>query len=88
MEDVSCLIIPDRCVGLPTLACLEQNIPVIAVRGNKNRMKNDLSKLPFGKNKLFVVDNYLEAVGIMKCLKSGVSPSSIHRPISHTKILN
>jgi len=88
VEDVSCLIIPDGCVGLPTLACLEQNIPVIAVRGNKNRMKNDLSKLPFGKNKLFVVDNYLEAVGIMKCLKSGVSPSSIHRPISHTKILN
>ncbi|MFC2002561.1 DUF3326 domain-containing protein [Chloroflexota bacterium] len=36
--DISCLVIPDGCVGLPTLAALEQGIPVIAVRENKNRM--------------------------------------------------
>jgi len=41
-------VIPDGCVGLPTLAALEQGIPVIAVKENKNRMKNDLTKLPFG----------------------------------------
>ena len=28
--DVSCLVIPDKCLGLPTLAALEQGIAVIA----------------------------------------------------------
>ena len=26
--DVSCLVIPDGCIGIPTLAALEQHIPV------------------------------------------------------------
>jgi len=38
--DVSCLVIPDGCVGLPRLAALEQGIPVIAVKENRNRMRN------------------------------------------------
>lgn len=46
--DVSCLVIPDGCLGLPTLAALEQRIPVIAVHENRNLMKNDLSALPWG----------------------------------------
>ena len=44
--DVSCLVIPDGCIGLPTLAALEQGIPVIAVRENTNIMRNDLATLP------------------------------------------
>ncbi len=70
--DVSCLVIPDGCVGLPTLAALEQGIPVIAVKENRNRMKNDLQKLGFAAGKLFVVENYLEAVGVMTALKAGI----------------
>ena len=46
-EDISCLVIPDGCLGLPTLAALEQGIPVVAVRENRNLMKNDLSELPW-----------------------------------------
>ena len=45
------MVIPDGCVGLPTLAALEQGIPVIAVRENRNRMRNELGKLPFGPGK-------------------------------------
>ena len=45
------LVIPDGCVGLPRLAALEQGIPVIAVRENSNRMRNELGKLPFGPGK-------------------------------------
>ncbi|MHC4160037.1 MAG: hypothetical protein ACYSSO_13275 [Planctomycetota bacterium] len=46
----------------------EQGIPVIAVRENKNRMRNKLEELRFGlatgaEGKLFIVENYLEAVG-------------------------
>ena len=84
--DVSCLVIPIGCVGLPTLAALEQGIPVIAVKENKNRMKNDLEKLPFAPGKLFIVENYLEAVGIMTSLKAGVNPSAVRRPLAATKV--
>lgn len=84
VSDISCLVIPDGCVGLPTLAALEQDIPVIAVRENRNRMKNNLNELPFNQGKLFIVDNYLEAVGVMNALKSGVTVESVRRPLSHT----
>ena len=84
--DISCVVIPDGCVGLPTLAALEQGIPVIAVRENRNRMNNKLEDLPFSAGKLFIVKNYLEAVGMMTALKSGVAPSSVLRPLEETKV--
>ncbi len=86
-NDISCLIIPDGCIGLPTLAAMEQGIPVIAVRENKNRMQNRLDDYPFKPGKLFIVDNYLEAVGIMNALKAGVSVESIRRPLSDTRCM-
>ena len=84
--DISCVVIPDGCVGLPTLAALEQGIPVIAVKENRNRMKNKLEELPFAAGKLFIVENYLEAVGMMTALKSGVAPSSVRRPLEETRV--
>ncbi len=85
--DISCIVIPENCIGLPTLAALEQGIPVIAVSENHNCMQNDLKKLPFKTDKLFIVDNYVEAAGIISVLKSGVTLSSIRRPLEHTKIV-
>ena len=67
--DISCLVIPDGCLGLPTLAALEQGIPVIAVRENKNLMKNDLTLLPWAPGQLQIVENYWEAAGVMSALK-------------------
>ena len=87
LKDISCVIIPDGCLGLPTLACLENDIPIIAVKENRNSMKNDLRELPFKNGKLFIVDNYLEAVGVLVSLKNGVAPSAVRRPIEHTKVL-
>lgn len=86
--DISCLVIPDGCIGLPTLAALEQGIPVIAIRENKNRMKNSLETLPFASGKLFVVENYLEAVGAMHALKAGVTPESVRRPLGYTNVID
>ena len=88
LDDVSCLVIPDGCVGLPTLACLANDIPVIAVKENKNRMKNSLQALPFKPGKLFVVENYWEAVGVMKSLQAGVKPDVVRRPIKYTTVLD
>ncbi len=84
--DISCLVIPDNCIGLPTLAALEQGIPVIAVRENRNMMKNDLLTLPWAPNQLHVVENYWEAVGVITALKAGVSPSSLRRPLPATYV--
>jgi len=84
--DVSCLVIPDKCVGLPTLAALEQGIPVIAVRENTNLMENDLGLLPWADGQLHVVDNYWEAVGVMTAIKAGITPNSLRRPLGATRV--
>ena len=83
-EDINCLIIPDRCIGLPILAALEQDIPVIVVEDGQNMMKNDLDKLPWKPNKFFRAKNYLEVVGYINCLKTGIMPKNIIRPIQKT----
>jgi hypothetical protein len=83
-SDVSCLVIPDGCIGLPTLAALEQGIPVIAVRENHNIMRNDLGALPWASGQLHIVENYWEAAGVMSALKQGVDPASVRRPLPDT----
>lgn len=80
--DVACLVIPDGVLGLPTLAALEQGIKVIAVRENKNLMKNDLNDLPWAPGQFIQVDNYLEALGVMTAIKEGLSIESLRRPMS------
>ena len=79
--DVSCLVIPDGCVGLPTLAAMRLGIPVVAVRGNSNLMKNQLESLPWQRGGFFSVDNYLEAVGVVAALRAGLAPWSVVRPL-------
>lgn len=80
-ERVSCLVQPAGALGLPTLAALEQGIPVIAVRENENVMDNDLAALPWGRGKLHLVDNYWEAAGVVACLRAGIDPASVRRPL-------
>jgi hypothetical protein len=86
VANISCLVIPDKCLGLPTLAALFQGIPVIAVRENSNLMNNDLDKLPWASGQFYRVENYWEAAGVMSALKSGITPNSMRRPLSATKI--
>ncbi len=84
--DVSCLVIPDGCLGLPTLAALEQGIPVIAVRENSNLMRNDLKALPWAPGQLHIVENYWEVVGVMSALRAGIVPESVRRPLASTAV--
>ena len=79
--DISCLVIPDGCIGLPTLAALEQGIPVIAVRENHNLMRNDLAALPWATGQLHLVENYWEAAGVMAAMRAGINPAAVRRPI-------
>jgi hypothetical protein len=85
-EDISVLVIPDGCVGLPTLAAVEQGIPVVAVRNNTNLMRNDLRALPFRPGQLRYAQNYYEAAGILAAMKAGVAPASIARPMQPLRI--
>jgi hypothetical protein len=86
VADISCLVIPDKCLGLPTLAAMEQGIPVIAVRENSNLMNNNLDTLPWAPGQFYQVDNYWEAAGVMSALKSGILPASMRRPLNATKV--
>lgn len=85
-SDVSCLVIPDGCLGLPTIAALEQGITVIAVKENENLMKNDLSLLPWASGQFHRVENYWEAAGVLNALKAGIAPESVRRPLADTKV--
>lgn len=85
--NISCLIIPYGCLGIPTIAAIEQGIPVIAVKENRNKMKNNLTSLPFQPGKLIVVENYLEAVGVINAMKAGVSLEAIRRPLPYTNVV-
>ncbi len=85
-EDISCLVIPDGCLGLPTLAALEQGITVIAVRENRNLMRNDLASLPWRPGQFHCVANYWEAAGVIAALRAGIDPSSVRRPLAYTTV--
>ncbi len=80
-RDVSCLVLPEGCLGLPTLAALEQGIPVIEVAENSNLMRNDLSALPWRQGQFHRAANYWEAAGVMAALKAGINPASARRPL-------
>ncbi len=79
-KNISALVIPDGVLGLPVIAALHQGIKVIAVE-NKNIMKNDLSLLPWKKDQFFKCRNYIEASGILNCLKEGINIQSVKRPL-------
>ena len=86
VEDVSCLVTPVGCIGLPLLAALEQGITVIAVKENSNIMKNDLNSLPWAPGQLIYVENHWEAAGVIASLRAGISPESVRRPFAFTQV--
>ena len=84
-EQISCLVIPEGCLGLPTLAALEQGVSVIEV-ANKNLMKNDLEALPWAEGQFYRASNYLEAAGLLAALRAGISGDSVRRPLQRTNL--
>lgn len=86
VSDASVLVQPNGCLGLPTLAALEQRIPVIAVRGNATFTSNRLEDLPWADGQFHAVENYLEAAGLMLAMRAGISPDSVRRPIEPVRV--
>ena len=85
-DNISCLVIPDRCLGLPVLAALKQGIPVVAVRENSNLMQNELSELPWERAQFIVVENYWEVAGVLASQKAGLDPHSVRRPMGTVNV--
>lgn len=79
VRDIDFLVTPFNVYGRPHAACVKHNIPIIGVKENKTI---------FNVNTDFImVDNYLEAAGMILAKKAGVSIESIRRPLNRTKIL-
>lgn len=75
VEDVDFMVSPFGCVGRPHHACLDKNIPIIAVKENKTVLSYPVPK------EFIVVENYWEAVGVVMCMKSKIDKMSVRRPL-------
>jgi hypothetical protein len=80
VDDIDVMVSPDGCWGVPHEACANWGVPIIFVKENRNIYK------PFDivpKN-CIMVDNYMEASGIIASIKAGVSLMSVRRPLNET----
>jgi len=80
VNDVDCLITPIGCVGEPHWACIKAGIPIIAVKENCTCLTDT-------NDKFIYVENYLEAAGLIACMKSGVHRDSVRRPLKYTEVI-
>ena len=83
VEDIDVMISPMGCFGPPHKACIEQGIPIIVVKENKTVL-NDFED---GDDRFIFVDNYIEAAGMIMCMKAGVHFSTVRRPLEWTKVI-
>lgn len=79
-DDVHCLVSPYGCHGRPHKACVELGIPVVTVRENRTAGPDTTTE---GE---IIVENYLEAAGLLAAMRAGVSMESVRRPIGPTAI--
>jgi len=82
VDDMDCLITPVGCVGRPHEACLEAGIPIIAVKENTTCLSDTMP------DEFILVENYLEAAGLIMSMQAGIMPSSVRRPLHKTKVYN
>lgn len=73
VSDVDFLITPINCVGEPHRACMKAGIPIIAVRENKTVLNDEMF------DGFIVVDNYIEAAGLLMAYKAGINYKSVRR---------
>lgn len=82
-EEVDFMVAPYMCNGLPHKYCVQNHIRIIAVRENKTVLTNKEAP-PIAH----LVENYLEAAGVIMCKKAGITHESVRRPLSQVPILD
>ena len=83
VKDIDVMVSPFGCWGRPHRACEKAGIPIIVVKENTCILEH-----PFGHCNPIWVKNYLEAAGYISCMRAGVSPESVRRPLEKTKVFN
>lgn len=78
VADIKALVIPKNAYGPATRGALKHNIPIISVRENTN-LAYSLSE---AGTDLYIADNYIEAAGLLACLKAGIDPLTTRRPLA------
>lgn len=72
LDSVAALVAPYGCYGDAHEACLAKGIPVISVRENNTHLPKHRQH-----SNIIVVENYLEAAGLILCMKAGIQPLSV-----------
>ena len=75
VDDVDAMVSPHGCWGRPHYACAEAGIPIIVVKENKCV----LNQTP--ASEVVLVESYIEAAGLISCMKAGIVPESVKRPL-------
>jgi hypothetical protein len=82
-KDVDVMISPYGCWGAPHNACMENDIPIIVVKENTTVLNDKYPEW----DKIIFVENYLEAAGMIMCIRSGVYYPTIRRPLPPTRVI-
>lgn len=89
VENISAVVMPETTIGnIPFLASLEQGIPVILVKNNTTKYNITPEKLKIDEiqgRKIYRVNSYMEASGLLLALRNGIAPESTMRPIPELK---
>lgn len=88
VENVSAVVMPESTVGnIPFFAALEQDIPVILVRGNRTlyEVSPSILDIDHSNHKIYYVNSYMEASGLLLALRHGIVPESTTRPVPPIK---
>lgn len=84
VENVSAVVMPETTVGnIPFFASLDQNIPVILVKDNTTKYDITPERLQIETQgrKIYRVNSYMEAAGLLLALRNGIVVESITRPL-------
>lgn len=85
VKDVDAIVLPYSCMGnAVVLSAQKYSIPIIAVKENKTLMNVTPDKL--GLKNVHIVQNYWEAAGMLACMKEGIDPYEVRRPLRRLNV--
>jgi hypothetical protein len=80
INNLTAIVAPSGTMGgIPLLYAQKYNITIIAVKENKTILDVTWEKLKL--KKVFEVNSYPEAAGLLQALRHGISIKSLHRPL-------
>ncbi len=83
---VESIVVPRGALGGEgVLAGIERGLNIISV---KNQNIVNLDNYNFNYSKIFEVENYFEAAGLILAIREGINPQSLLRPLMKIQVLN